>query len=288
VAEIAAVMVPYELGRLRDGVGCGPEHLLERGAVAALESGGQAVRTELVEMEPRFAATGLGEADAAFELIRLVAERVGAARERGAFPILFAGSCFNAVGSIMALNEPGLAVAYFDAHPDFSEPATTTSGYFDSMGLAVLTGGAWQGMLAEVAGARPVPERRVILAGARDFDPSEESRLRESDIVHLTADRLRSPDELLEALRAMRPPIGSLYVHLDLDVLDSAEAAVNIYAAAGGLRADELVGLVDALFGEFPVAGVSLTAYDPSYDAADRVPPIANRVLETIARSLAG
>jgi hypothetical protein len=35
-----------------------------------------------------------------------------------------------------------------------------------------------------------------------------------------------------------------------------------------------------------PVRAVSLTAYDPSSDEADRVPAIANRLLETIARSL--
>ena len=284
MVEIAALVVPYELGRLRDGVGRGPEHLLEGGAAASLGSSGATVRTELIEMDPRFAATGLGEADAAFELIRLVADRVRAARDRGAFPVVFAGSCFNAVGSIMALNEPGLAVAYFDAHTDFSEPGTTTSGYFDSMGLAVLTGGAWQAMLREIVGAKPVPERRVILAGARDFDPSEGPRLQESEIVHLTADRLRAPDELVAALRAMRPPVSSLYVHLDLDVLDAAEASVNIYAATGGVSAEQLVGLIEALFREFPVRGVSLTAYDPSYDDENRVPPIANRLLESIAR----
>jgi arginase len=141
-------------------------------------------------------------------------------------------------------------------------------------------------MLGEVDGAKPVPERRVILAGARDFDPSERPRLRESEIVHLTADRLRAPDELVAALRGMRPPVGSLYVHLDLDVLDSAEAAVNIYAATGGVSAEQLVGVVDALFREFPVSGVSLTAYDPSYDDENRVPPIANRLLEAIARGV--
>ena len=287
MAEIAALVVPYELGRLRDGVGCGPEHLLEGGAAVALASAGADVRTELIELEPRFAATGLGEADAAFELIRLVMDRVRAARERGAFPVVFAGSCFNAVGSIMALNDPALGVVYFDAHPDFSEPATTTSGYFDSMGLAVLTGGAWQAMLAGIPGARAVPEGRVVLAGARDFDPSERRRVEDSEIVHLGADRLRSPDALIATLRAMRPAISSLYVHLDLDVLDSAEATVNIYASSDGVRADGLVGLVEALFREFRVAGVSLTAYDPSYDEGDRVPPIANRVLEAIARRVA-
>jgi hypothetical protein len=35
----------------------------------------------------------------------------------------------------------------------------------------------------------------------------------------------------------------------------------------------------------FPVRAVSLTAYDPAFDAEGRVPPIALRVLRTIAAS---
>lgn len=70
------IVVPYELGRLRQGVGCGPEHLLARGALSALGSNGAAVGCHLVEMDQRFGDTGSGEADAAFEIIRMVAERV--------------------------------------------------------------------------------------------------------------------------------------------------------------------------------------------------------------------
>jgi hypothetical protein len=45
------IAMPYEVGRLREGVGRGPEHLLEQGAEAALASGGATVTTELVELD---------------------------------------------------------------------------------------------------------------------------------------------------------------------------------------------------------------------------------------------
>jgi len=194
VVEVAAVVVPYELGRLRDGVGCGPEHLLERGAVAALASAGADLRTELIEMEPRVRRHRPGR-----------------------------GRC---------------------------------------------------GLRADPAGRRSCPR------GARAGGVPGRVR---GQIVHLGADRLRSPDAPVTELRAMRPAITSLYVHLDLDVLDSAEATGNIYAASDGVRADELVALVEVVVREFPVGGVSLTAYDPSYDDGDRVPPIANRLLASPA-----
>jgi hypothetical protein len=44
--------------------------------------------------------------------------------------------------------------------------------------------------------------------------------------------------------------------------------------------------LVAALAAAFPVRAISLTAYDPAFDAGARVRPIALAVLRTIARSL--
>jgi arginase len=286
MSEIRVVVVPYELGRLRDGVGCGPERLLEFGAEDALASGGATIRTEIIEIDDRYGASGLGDVDAAFELIRRVSERVRVAREESAFPIVLSGSCFAAVGVVAALEESDPSVVWFDAHADFNEPETSISGYFDGMGLAVLTGRAWQGLLATVPGARPVPESAVVLAGARDFDPPEETRLRASQIVHLTSGHLRSPETLVEALRAVVPEGTGLYVHVDLDVLDIEVARVNVYGGSGGLDGDQLDALLDALMRTFPVRAVSLTAYDPAYDVEARVPPIALRLLRTIAQRL--
>jgi len=103
VREIAAIVVPYELGRHRQGVGRGPEHLLARGAEAALGSAGAGVRTHVIELDDEFNASGSGDGDAAFELIRLVAAEVRRAREAGAFPVVLSGSCFAAVGVVAGL-----------------------------------------------------------------------------------------------------------------------------------------------------------------------------------------
>ncbi len=154
------------------------------------------------------------------------------------------------------------------------------------MGLAVLTGDAWHAMAASVPGHRALPERAVVLAGARDFDAPEEARLRASNILHLSPDRLREAPALATALGGLDPRPTGVYLHLDLDVLDAATATVNVYAAAGGVDGDELHAAVATVLGECPVRVVSLTAYDPSFDADGRVPPIAMRVLRTVAESL--
>jgi arginase len=281
--RVSLVVVPYELGRYREGVGCGPERLLEAGAADVLGSNGADVEVRTVRLDARWNASGSGEGDAAFELIRMVATEVRRARSEGALPVVLSGSCFAGVGVVAGLDEAVPGVVWFDSHGDFNEPNTTTEGYIDGMGLAILTGSAWQGMLGTVPGARPVDESYVVLAAARSFDPPEELRLRASQIVQMSADALGSRHSLVDALAALSPKITGLYVHLDLDVLDAATAQSNLYSTPNGLDADQLDALVTTLLETCPVHAISLTAYDPSFDRGDRVPPIALRVLRTVA-----
>ena len=271
MSEVTLIVVPYELSRHRDGVGRGPEHLLGHGAAEALAEDGSAVETRLIELDGEFS----DEIEACFELIRRVSVEVGEAVRRGAFPVVLSGSCFAAIGVVAGLAEESPGVLWFDAHGDFNEPNSAVHGYFDGMGLAVLTGSAWQGLLAGMEGSRVVPETAVVLAGARDLDPPEAVRLDASSIAHPTAAEIASPDALLEALAGMSPTPTGLYVHVDLDVLDIEEAHVNVYSAPGGLTGDQLAGLVECVMDAHPVRALSLTAYDPQCDSAGAVPPIA-------------
>jgi arginase len=277
---ISLIAVPYELGRLRDGVGRGPEALIASGAAEALEASGASVVTNTVELSEPFSS----EVQLCFELIRRVRAGVAAARADGAFPVVLSGSCcFAALGAVAGLGESAPGVVWFDAHGDFNTPETTTQGYFDGMGLAVLVGDAWQGMLATVPGARPVAQTAVVQAGARDFDDEEEVRLRESDVMQVTPQELVSGDALSDALGALEPEPSGIYLHVDLDVLDREAANVNIYGASGGISAEQLSARVEEVLRTGLVRAMALTAYDPECDHDRRVPPVASRLLGAVA-----
>ena len=136
-------------------------------------------------------------------------------------------------------------------------------------------------------GVSTVPESAAVLAGARDFDPLEAVRLESSDVVHLPPESIDADDAVAAAIDEMDPAPSGLYLHVDLDVLDSAEAKVNIYSAQGGLTAAQLETQVRSVLASRPVRAVSLTAYDPEVDAEGRVPPIAMRLLEAVADHVA-
>lgn len=286
---VRLLLVPYELARPRIGVGRGPERLLELGAEKALAGSGARVEAEVIELDGDFSElSGGNEVDASFDLIRLVAGRVRAAIDEGDFPVLLSGSCFlAAVGAVAGVSERSLGVVWLDAHADFNSPETTIEGYIDGMGLAMLTGGAWQGMLGAVGGFRPLAETAAVLVGARDFDEPEKARLDDSTVNWLPPAEARSADAVWDAVSAMRPEPTGVYLHVDLDVLDAGEAPVNIYSAPDGLDASQLGAVVGSLMEASPVRALSLTAYDPECDPEDLVPPIALGLLELAAEAIA-
>jgi arginase len=287
MTEIRLLAVPYEVGALRMGVGRGAEKLLEAGAEEALERGGAEVSLEILELEDDSRdRSGASEVKAAFDLMELVASRVNEAVEGGAFPVLLSGSCFAGLGVVTGLMEESPGVVWFDAHADFNTPDSTIEGYFDGMGLAILTGGAWRA-LVDQSGTATVPESAVLLAGARDFDPLEEQRLGSSKVHHLPPDRIDSDDAVARAAGELDPAPSGLYLHVDLDVLDSEVARVIIYSAPDGLSAAQLTSQVGSLLDACPVRAISLTAYDPEVDGEGRVPPIAMSLLEVVAQRVA-
>ena len=288
--EFRLLIVPYEMGRLRKGVGRGPERLLEAGAEDALADGRAPVGSELVELDWDFnERSGSGEDAASFELMGKVSNRVRAALADGAFPVILSGSCsLAALGTVAGLDEDSPGVVWLDAHSDFNTPEITVEGYLDGMGMSILTGGSWQAMAAAIPGHRAVPESAAVLVGARDFDDLEKAHLDRSEVTLVEPASLRDPEELLAAIDRLQPEPSALYLHVDLDVLDSAEAEVNVYSAPGGVSADELEALVAAVLDLGNVRALSLTAYDPDQDSDCRVPPIAMRLLRAAAARAGG
>ena len=145
-------------------------------------------------------------------LQRAVADAVaGAAR-----PLLLSGDCPAALAVVAGLQRRHreIAVVWLDAHGDFNTPAITISGYLGGMPVAMLTGRAPE-LFAGPLGLRPVPERNIVLAGARDLDPAERDALTASQVrrIPATAGAFRAA---LSALRGL-----PVYLHVDVDVMDS-------------------------------------------------------------------
>jgi arginase len=214
------------------------------------------------------------------ELDRRLAEAVRAAAARGDLPLVLAGACVSALGTVAGVGAGDLGVVWLDAHADLDTPEDNLSGFFDVMALSVLTGTGWKALRETIPGFAPVPEERVVLAGVRDLEPYQRARLGRSAVRALPG--AFSLDELAQALDDLRGEVGRAYLHVDIDVLDSRAGRANEYAAAGGPGPDVVVGAVDAVFDRFQVAAAAVTAYDPAEDTNGRAREVARRVIARI------
>jgi arginase len=251
MSGVRLIQVPYHLGRKGEVLGAGPAPL-------AHAIGGDSV---VVERPGEFR----NEAKAVFEVVQALATAVRETVDDGLFPLILGGNCSSALGAVTGLDRD-VGVVWFDAHGDFHTPDSTPTGFLEGMVLALLTGEGWDELRR---GLRTVPPDRVVLVGARDFEPSEEERLARSAITRADAGSLGA------ALDALPEHTDAVYVHIDLDVLDPSEGVASTWAAEGGLTAEELRLALDAVASRFEIAAATLSAYDPAVDAEGRIPPIA-------------
>jgi len=280
--DIQLLAVPYDSGNYRARMGAGPEALLDAGLERALREKGHLVHTKIAELP---ADSWQAEIQTSFELMRMLSGAVREARESGRLPIVLAGNCNTAVGTLAGLGADSTAVAWFDAHADFNTPETTASGFLDGTAVAIVTGRCWTQLAATVPGFEPVPDNRVCLIGTRDIDSLEGGLLDESDVDVIEPRKLRS--DLTASLRSIGRIAEKVYVHLDLDVLDAAVASANTFAVSGGLSIEDVEYALSQIAHELRIAGLALSAYDPAADTNGAAARAAVRLICTAA-GLAG
>ena len=192
-----------------------------------------------------------------------LAGAVAAEAGRGGRPVVVSGDCMTALGTMSGLQRAGVqaGIVWFDAHGDVQTLETTTSGYLGGLPLRLLMGYRPE-LIAARLGLRAVPEHQVALVDARDLDPPE--------VSYLAGAQIRRSE--VGELDAAGLPGGPLYVHLDLDVIDSGQLPGLRFPAPGGPSPAQVTGALSAVLGTGRVAaiGVACTWY-PGHSAADRI-----------------
>jgi arginase len=278
--KIQIIQVPYDSGHESLRTGRGPDHFMQRGVVEILRDRGHEVDSYRITSNSYWKA----DIETTFELDRLLAEQVGNAIANNKFPFVLAGSCNCCVGTLAGIGQDSLGVVWFDAHGDFNTPETTTSGLLDGMGLAMAAGRCWRALLKTVPGFKSIPEANIVHIGGYDFDPEEDKQLRGSGI------NIIKPDSDLDALRhamdaaftKLSKQVKKVYVHMDLDVLDTGEAMANHAATPGGLSVSFVEEAIGMIKDRFEICAGAIGSFDPDYDKDDKVLNAGIGILLTI------
>lgn len=276
------IVVPYDSGVFDARMGAGPLALATV-ARQRLREAGHDVREHQVEPTSAWRA----ETQTAFELHRAIAEVVCDASGVGEVPLMLSGNCNTTLGVMAGLASPGrrTGLLWLDAHADFNTPETTESGFLDGQGLAMVVGRCWTTATSTVPGFTPLPERDVLLVGARDLGQAEKAALRRSEVTWLLPESARDAEVLTAALAALASRVDALHVHVDLDVHDPDDVApANGYAAPGGLSAAEVQQVIHQTAGRLPITSATLASYDPTYDPTGRMCQTALKLLQTLAQ----
>src|SRR5256884_5498140 len=198
------------------------------------------------------------------EACRTLADGVLASLREGAGTAVIGGECTLVAGALSgALTaEPELSLVYFDAHGDFNTMATTPSHYISGMVLAHLCGRSVAPLL--FPGARKIADDRVALVGARSLDSGEITNLDRSRVLRIAFDRQHPEAPGLIAWSRQR----SVWVHVDIDIVDPSEFPAVAFAAVGGPPMKAFADLLRQVFAVADVRGISVCGYDARADRA--------------------
>jgi arginase family enzyme len=206
-------------------------------------SGGEAM-AEGARLDLHYPDTGSVERDSleeqTSELAALLPER----------PLVLGGCCCAHVGAVRGLAGRGgrLGVVWLDAHGDLNTPETSPSG------------NAWGMSFRMLLDDGVVRQDDVALVGARSLDPPEVEFMAKTGI----------DDSLERALAG----VDAVYVALDLDVLDPADADV-FFPEPEGLRVAQVESVLRDVTSRAGLAGIGVTGHL----AEERNLPVITRLL---------
>ncbi|ANN55713.1 arginase [Mesorhizobium loti NZP2037] len=276
--KITIILASYDSGHYHGGMGQGPDALIAGGLVDALTIAGHEVAVADIgrvgDDQEREIATG-------FAVCNAVSGEVRIAIDRGRFPIVLAGNCLTSAGAVAG--EGADAIIWADQHGDLNTPETSVYGFLDGMALATVLGLCWRPMAAAIPGFKPIDPSRCVLVNARDLDPAEEELLKTLPVIRTECPGIGPATTKLKAAGAK-----SVHMHLDLDVHDPKELQANRYVTSGGPSPEQLRDAACAMALAVPVVGITVSAYDPAFDAQGDVPPLVGELLNDLIATIEG
>ncbi|TPK33875.1 arginase family protein [Mesorhizobium sp. B2-5-4] len=276
--KVSLILASYDSGHYHGGMGQGPDALISGGLVDALTLAGHDVTVEDIG---RVGADQEREIATGFAVCNAVSGEVRIARDRGRFPIVLAGNCLTSAGAVAG--EGADAIIWADQHGDLNTPETSVYGFLDGMALSTVLGLCWRPMAAAIPGFRPIDPARCVLVNARDLDPAEEKLLETLPVIRTECPGVAQATERLKAAGA-----NSVHMHLDLDVHDPKALQANRYVTPGGPNPEQMRDAVCAMALAVPVIGITVSAYDPAFDAQADVPPLVGQLLNDLLATIEG
>jgi len=273
--KIALIGAPSSAAGFALGTEKAPAALRAAGLVERLQSAGYEV-TDYGDCPPRLFADD-DEHRRARNLPAIVAglndlkTHVEVATKSGALVLVLGGDCAQSIGVLSGFRRyhKHINLLWMDRDADLNTPATTPSGRIDGMVVAHIIGkGAPE--LVRFWGEPPlIREPEITLFGIDRLDPPEQEVLSKSPLRHVLAVDIQAKGPTAsakDALVHLHADAREFVLHVDLDVIDSADfPAVNV-PGSGGLRIDEFRAALIEFVRHKNLLGFDIAQYNPDKD----------------------
>ncbi|MGI5125364.1 arginase family protein [Pseudonocardia sp. CA-107938] len=228
-----------------------------------------------VVVPPRYDTSGWAPGDGVFNAAALarytrrLADRVAALRAPGDLTVLLGGDCSILLGAVLALRRSGrVGLVYVDGHSDFRHAGNSPHvGAAAGEGLAIVTGRG-QPDIADIDGLGPYVDGADVAALGM-HEPGDELLPEARAAVGSLHDvgEMRAVG-MAAAARTALAGIGAdtVWVHLDVDVLDPSVMPAVDSPDPGGLDPAELVEVLVPLLADPRTVGIDVAIYDPDLD----------------------
>jgi arginase len=176
---------------------------------------------------------------------------------------LLGGDCGTEVAPVSYLNklyDGDLAVLWLDAHGDLNSPATSVTGNFHGMPLRCLLGDGEESLVKHCFST--LSPAQMIMGGLREADPPEAAFIEKNNISVLTVSDLERDPGCVSRLVAAKG-FHNLYVHIDLDVLDSGKCPWALCLTPDGIDTGALMALLLDVKAKTRVVGMSIVELRP-------------------------
>jgi arginase len=272
--------VPYTSAARPGGIATGIRVLREAGLADALGETQDAGDLDLLTGTGERGASGLLNEEALGRLVAATREAVARCLEAGRRPLLVGGDCPVILGALAACRDaghsPGLLLV--DGHEDAWPPGLSETGEASDSEVGIALGRV-HGLPAPLGDVTPLldPEA-VAMLGPRDRRELDEAGVERLDG---TVALLRDDAEVLaagaeaSAREALAILPAAFWLHVDLDVLSTADFPAADYLQPGGLAWRDLLEIAATALADTRCLGVSVVIYNPDLDpertSAERV-----------------
>jgi arginase len=275
--EVTVVGVPFNSAGLTDGVARAPAALRRAGLVSGLARRLDVADAGDVGFDPpapeRSQASGLLAERALVSMVAATRHAVAAIHQAGRFPLVVGGDCPVMLGALAATRDRhgGVGLLMLDGHEDAYPPRRSPTGEAADSELALALGLA-EGLPDGLAALVPLlaPGQVGLLGPRDDATIAREGVASLRGVVPLWSDvelAVRGAAEVAaQAARDVAAAAPAWWLHVDLDVLATAELAAVDYPQPGGLRWWQLRQMTTAVLAVPGCAGWTVAIHNPDLD----------------------